>query len=389
MSAAQSQGDSPDRTARGTRDRHSGVTVFRDLPSEGWPSMEVYADGLLAAHQASGAAVTSYVPRQPRISGRAGRALTYLWRMAVYPALAGRHQGQVNHIIDHSYGHLVNALNARRTVVTCHDIAPLLFPAQHIGHGLSARFWRTALRGTLRAAAIITDSEATRDDLLRCTTYPPEQIFVAPISIDHAAFYPRERAEQETVRAHYNLPRNSLVLHVGHCGARKNIEALLTAFAGLRGRGYTATLVQAGGTFSAGQRQSIERLDIGPFVRQIPFIDAAHLPALYSLAGVLALPSWYEGFGLPVLEAMACGTPVVAARAGSVPEVAGEAALLVDPAEPDQLAEALALLLTDAERHANLAERGRQQAARFSWERCARETRAVYDLVAARAAGGT
>ncbi|HXH13643.1 MAG TPA: glycosyltransferase family 1 protein [Alphaproteobacteria bacterium] len=354
------------------------VTLFRDLPSEGWRSMEVYADQLVAALRSLGCEVSTYAPAAPRPSGRANVPTTYFWRTLVYPLAARRRQGEVNHIIDHSYGHLVNRLDWRRTVVTCHDIAPLVRPDRPSGFGLSLRLWRYAYRGMLRAGHIIAASEHTRRDLLRCCPYPPSRVTVVHHGVDHQSFYPRSEVEQAIARSTYGLPDGRVILHVGHCGQRKNLETLLQAFAALDRRRLAATLVQCGGQFTPAQRGLIARLQIGPWVRQIPFVAAQHLPALYSLAHALILPSWYEGFGLPALEAMACGTPVVAANTSALPEVVADAGLLVDPADTAGLANAIQRLLVDSSLRADLRARGIARAKHFSWERCARETLAVY-----------
>lgn len=343
--------------------------------------MEVYADRLAGGLRGVGVGVSEYVPWAPRFSGRANVAVTYLWRAIVYPRLAARRQGDVNHVIDHSYATLVGAIDPGRTVVTCHDVVPLAFGDPATRRGVSFRLWQLAFRRMRRAAAIICDSESTRRDLLRFAPEVAGRAHVIPNGVDHAVFRPRSIDEQRSVRGQYHLPDRPIVLHVGHCGARKNLETLLEAFAGVRARGRDAILVQAGGRFTPDQRARLEQHGLGDRVYQIPYVAAEHLPGLYCAATVLVVPSWYEGFGLPLLEGMAAGVPAVAADATSLPEVAGDAAVLVDPADAAAFADAIAALLADPARRADLAARARTRAATFTWERTARATAAIYDRV--------
>lgn len=356
------------------------VTLFRDLPSEGFRSMELYADRLAAALHAAGCDVEQYVLPAPRLPGRANILLRYTWRMLVYPRLAARHQGRVNHVIDHTYGHLVNHLDARRTVVTCHDLRPLVLPDPS-QWGVSARLWQIAFRGMLRATHIITVSDDARRELLRRSAYPQERITVVHNGIDHDNFFPRDGEEQRRVRAEYGLPDGPLVLHIGHCGPRKNVEVLLRAVARLREQGRKLTLVQGGGRFTPAQQALIVELGLVPWVRQVPYVAPGHLGALYSLADVFVFPSWYEGFGWPVLEAMACGTPVVAAAAGALAELVGDAGLLVPPGDVAAFATAIERVLQAPEFARHYVAAGLERARAFSMQRCARETMAVYERV--------
>jgi glycosyltransferase involved in cell wall biosynthesis len=327
-------------------------------------------------------AVTTVAPPVQPLPGRANASLTYAGRMLVYPAIAARRQGEVNHVIDHSYGHLVDRLDPRGTVVTCHDLAPLVCP-DPAAHGLSRPLWRYVFRGMLRSAThIIAPSDSTRCDLLRYAPSSPDRVTVVHLGVDHSTFYPRGEAEQPRARAAYRLPDDGpSILHNGHCGHHNNIVTLLQALPVPRQRGVEATLVQGGGRFTATPQALIARLDLQPRVRQILFVAAQHLPARNSPARVLVLPSWYEGFGLPALEAMAGGDDGRAAGTGALPEVVGDAGLLIDSADVQDLAGALARVLTDTNTRARVSERARNRAGAFSWERCARETMAVYGPV--------
>ena len=358
------------------------VTLFRDLPEEGWPSMEVYADRLAAGLAEAGLEVRLFptADRPVPLAGWGGIVGLYLRRSLLYPLAARRAQGDVNHVVDHSYGHLLHFLDPRRTIVTCHDLTPLVrrheLPQPSVGLAL----WAWAFQGMLKAARIIANSYSTRNDILRFSNYDPASIAVIPMAVE-ASFAPLANQHRlAEVRRKYRLPNSSLILHVGHCQERKNIKGLLQALALLRktDEGRKLILAQVGGRFSPQQRRLIDRLGLSEAVVQVLYAAADDLPALYNLADVFVFPSFYEGFGLPPLEAMACGTPVVCSNVASLPEVVGDAALTVAPDDTEGLAAAIARVLDDPALADDLRRRGLERARQFTWERCARETLAVY-----------
>ena len=261
-------------------------------------------------------------------------------------------------------------------VLTVHDLIGVLFP-QNLPL-VSRLYWSRWLPFTLRfAAAIVADSEATRRDILRLTK-TRARIEVVPLGVD-PAFAPPLPERIDAVRAHYGLTEPFL-LSVGTLEPRKGLDTLVEALALLEGR---PRLVLAGrvGWYWDRVAARIARLGLAARVQWLGYVPDADLPALYAAAEAFVYPSRYEGFGLPVLEAMACGAPVVTTTAAALPEVAGDAALLVPPDDPPALAAALDRLITDVDLRADLARRGRDRAARFTWERTARETLAVYRAV--------
>lgn len=358
------------------------VHLFRDLPQEGWPSMETYADGLLAGFQENRDQEIQVVPiRGPALAparkGWAGRTCTLVARTVAYPLRAWTAQGEVNHIVDHSYGHLVRFLDPRRTVVTVHDLAPLSGEEPAGRWGLSARLWRWALQGALKAARLIADSRFTRGELLRWTDYPPQRVVVVPCGVGPAFCPLDDGVRLEAVRTRYRLPQGRLLLHVGHASPRKNLPGLLGAVALVR-EAEDVDLVQVGAVPGEGERALAARLGLEGRVHWLGTVPGEDLPALYNLADCFVFPSLYEGFGLPVLEAMACGTPVVCSNLASLPEVAGDAALLVDPREPAALAQAILDVLGDETLRGRLREAGLRRAAAFTWARTAAATANVY-----------
>ena len=363
------------------------VTIFRDIKEENWPSMELYADQLIRHLQREFSDEVAIKPVSvgPFFSMMKGRFLTasvYATRATKYPVVASLNQGDVNHIIDHTYAQLANFVDRRRTVVTCHDLAPLVLRDTLPKPSVGLAFWDWAFRGMLKAAKIIADSENTRKDILRFTDYPLDRVEVIYPGIGDAFQPIADRDTLEMARERLGLPRAAIILHVGHCRQRKNIEGMLMALKELAcGKVDRVRFVQVGGAFSRDQWRLIDKLHLRDCVTQINWVHSSDLPLVYNLADVFVFPSHYEGFGFPPLEAMACGTPVVSSNASSLPEIVGDAAITVSPSDHQGLAAAIEKLLGDAELRDSLVAKGLARAKLFSWADCARKTFAVYQEV--------
>jgi glycosyltransferase involved in cell wall biosynthesis len=269
--------------------------------------------------------------------------------------------------------HVLPLAHPLPSVVTVHDLGYRYFPDAHpLGQRLYLD-WST--RFSSRAAThVIADSEATRRDLARFYGVPAEKVTVVYPGRDEQL----RRVDPTPVRARYGLGSDYL-LHVGTLQPRKNLARLIAASGTLRAQWPRLELVLAGQP--GWQSESILALarQHSDFVRLLNYVPDGDLAGLYSGALAFVFPSLYEGFGLPVLEAMACGTPVVCSNTSSLPEVAGEAVLLVDPGDMAALANAISRLLADASLRASLAAKGLEQVRKFSWERAAEETLGVMD----------
>jgi glycosyltransferase involved in cell wall biosynthesis len=273
------------------------------------------------------------------------------------------------------------------TVVTIHDLIPLLLKPYR--GGPLVRLYTAFVRATSpRATLLLTDSEASRRDIIAHLHVPPARVRTVYLAVDEAysdlsGFPKPDRSVLEELGV-----QPGYVLYLGGFDVRKNVRSVCAAFARTVRTVPDARLVIAGklpaidSDFAPDPRRLAR--EAGSPEGRVQFVDLvpeSAKPALYRQARAFIFPSIYEGFGLPPLEALACGTPVVGSNTASLPEVVGDAGVLVDPADVDGMADALIRLLTDDAFHAELRERALCQAARFSWIKTARETYAAYGEV--------
>lgn len=269
-------------------------------------------------------------------------------------------------------------------IVTVHDLIPLLFPEYRAS--LSARLYTALVRAaTPGAAHILTDSEASRRDILQRLRVPPERITAVPLGVSER-FTPRpDPVEDARVRNRYDLPP-AYVLYLGGFDRRKNIETLLAVYTWAQEAiGDNFPLVIAGRLPEGSSRLFVDprplarAWGIEDVVRTIGPVAEEDKPALYRGASAFLYPSRYEGFGLPVLEAMACGVPVVASEIPALVELVGDAAYLIPPEDARGMAGALISVLVDPALERTLRERGPRRAAAFSWIACAQRTAEVIE----------
>lgn len=268
-----------------------------------------------------------------------------------------------------------------RTVVTIHDVIPLLLPLYR-GSLFVRAYTRLVALSARRADAIIADSECSKRDIVRLLRVEAARV--------HVVYLAANKRYQPTIDAtrvsrKYSLPQKYL-LYLGGFDQRKNVRVILQAFAQLRefyDLGYRLVLAgvnlgRDSNFFPNPQRIAREAGLPGDALHFTGWVDEADKPALYTGATVFLFPSLYEGFGLPPLEAMACGAPVIVSHASSLPEVVGAAGMLIDPNDVNAWAEAMRAVLRDPVRRATLQLQSMHQARKFSWQRAARETLAVY-----------
>jgi len=305
------------------------------------------------------------------------------WRMAVWLGQLARlgFDGLLPGAeLYHATEHLLMPLRQVPTVLTVHDLIFQRFPEHH----KRLNYWYLSAAMPLycrRASAIIAVSQATRQDLVQFYNVDP-----ARVSVVHEAaaphFAPASPAQVADARARYGLPDNYL-LHVGTIEPRKNLTRLIEALHRLRAGGQDVVLVMVGskGWLYQAFFQRLEELALGDAVVLPGYVPDADLAALYSGARLVAVPSLCEGFGLPILEAMACGVPVVCSNTSSLPEVGGDAARYFDPRDVEAIADTILSVWRDDGLRERLRQQGLARAARFSWARAAEETLAVYEKV--------
>ncbi|HQV68423.1 MAG TPA: glycosyltransferase family 1 protein [Thermoflexales bacterium] len=264
------------------------------------------------------------------------------------------------------------------TVITLHDLTTVLFPKFH--SKFNAVYQKLALPVMVRRAdRIIADSMSTRRDAISLLKIPEDRIEVVHLGVNHDVFYPRPDA-LEVVRQ--NLGNiDKYILGVGTLEPRKNLLALLQACCALEDEAPTLVLAGAKGWGRSELFKQVERLGLTKKVIFTGFVSEDLLANLYSAASMFVYPSYYEGFGLPVLEAMACGAPVICSNTSSLPEVVGEAAILISPDDIGAIAQAIRLFINDKEMTAKMRARSLEQAAKFTWQRTADETICVYHKV--------
>jgi len=336
-------------------------------------AQDVHNDYIVFAKASDLADLAITAPRAtPIVSASDAPLKRIIWEQTQLPLLARTHRLDVLHSPHYTMPWLAGC----RSVVTFHDMIFFLYPAMHITY--KKIFFQTMIRVSLRHAdLIIADSESTRHDVLRLLHADPAKIVTVPLGV--SPLY-RPLDDVHTIRQTYRLPER-FILFVGVLEPRKNLVTLLRAFRMVRDRGWPHSLVIVGrkGWMYANLFQEVERLNLRDHVIFTGYVPEADLPGLFNAAEFFVYPSVYEGFGLPVLEALACGIPVITSNRSSLPEIVGDAGILIDPNNVDELAAQMSMLAADNDLRIELRRKGLARAQLFSWERTARETIAAYE----------
>lgn len=272
---------------------------------------------------------------------------------------------------------------AAQTIVQVHDLSFVRVP-EAAAPRLKAYLDQVVPRSVKRAHHVLADSQATRTDLIDLYSVPPEKVTVLYGGVDER-FQPADATAVAAVRDKYRLNGFPFVFSLGTVQPRKNYGRLIQALAQVRQRGLDIHLVIAGGRgwLEDPIYQMLTAAGMQHYVHFIGFAAESDLPALYTAAVCFAFPSLYEGFGLPVLEAMACGTPVLTSNVSSLPEVAGQAAIMVNPYDVEDVADGLEKLISDSNLRDRLVARGYLQAKKFSWHAAAAHLTQIYETLLA------
>lgn len=366
------------------------VAIVRRIPNTSF-SMDVYADGLISGLRAV-RPDWEIVELQPQIRRAQKNKLTYklgkyyeqYWH---YPQQIKSNSADIFHIIDHSDGHLAHWLKsaAAPVVATCHDLINLLQPAnanhQAILPMLSSALWNYSVKGLRRADHVVTVSAHTAKDVRNLLDIPSKNITVVHNAVE-AVFHRLPSRTVESIFDQYKIPRDCFyLLNVGSSQPRKNITTLLEVLAKLINNASCQPihLIKAGADFTDEQRAIIQHHGLDQHITQIKNPDKATLVKLYNAADVLVAPSLYEGFGITILEAMACGTPTITSNVSSLPEISGDAAILVDPHDLDAIATAILSLKASPLLRQELIQKGLEHVKAFTWQKSAENVAQVYE----------
>lgn len=271
---------------------------------------------------------------------------------------------------------------AVKTVIAIHDMAHEYYP-ENVEEKLLNQLRRNLPRAARLASLIIADSQNTKKDILKFLGVPDEKVRVIYPGVDETFQPVKDPRMMETVRKKYTLPQK-FILYVGTLQPRKNIMGLIRAYGILsKDRDLRHGLVIAGGVgWKSNKIHSlVDELGLQDKIRFPGYVASCDLPFLYNLAEAFVFPSFYEGFGLPVLEAMACGIPVVTSNISSLPEVVGDAAILVNIHSPDEIAEGIHRILRDQDLRAECIAKGLERAKSFTWGKCAMECLKTFNEV--------
>lgn len=377
------------RLASDRQDSRFRLALLPDFAEEHWPSMDLCAEAILKAWPHPEEVCNIRPPyrrcfsRVPLAGGTqsARNADRLLNRLVWYPGSVRRMVSRFDafHVVDHSYGALVHALPGERTGVYLHDLDAfrcLVEPTRDPRPGWFRRLARHILKGVQKAAVVFHSTLAVREEILRFGLLEPCRLVHAPLGICPEFTLTPPATDVRSGRFP-ELRTKPYLLHVGSCIPRKRVDVLLEVFAAVRRRFPELLLMQAGGAWTDEQRRLIQRLGVGPFVRQVAGLSRAELADLYRGAKLVLIPSEAEGFGLPVIEALACGAIVVASDLPTLRESGGCATVYVPVADLAAWVQTVTDLLDDPGQAPSLELR-LNHAARFSWSEHTRILRDAY-----------
>lgn len=304
-------------------------------------------------------------------------ALRLIWEQIAFPSLVRK----MGLDLLHSPHYTIPLALSIPVVVTFHDLIFFIYPEKHT---LPKRYFFPWMmrRSSKRAKRIVTDSESTRRDAMRLLHIPPEKITTVHLGYQDNFREIKDQDLLNSIRLKYNLP-DKFIFYAGAIEPRKNVPLLLNVFENLVKQDYPHHLVLAGGLGWLYQEvlDQIEKMQTKDRIHRIGHVPYEELPAFYNLADVFVYPSVYEGFGLPPLEGMACGTPVITSNISSMPEFVGDAGILIPPNDDEALLDALIQVIEDEALRQRLIIEGPRRAANFTWEQTAKKTLKIYEQV--------
>jgi glycosyltransferase involved in cell wall biosynthesis len=283
----------------------------------------------------------------------------------------------IKHITSQELAYLLKYIDMEKTVVTCFDLIPWAFEHNH------SKIWKDIMDGLGRADEIITISQFSKMEIMKYLDYPEENIHIVNVAVDHDYYQPKR---DKTILNQFNIPDNhKIILYVGSETPRMNLDFLLKSLAKLKKTFPDFKLLKVGEPQSFGARKqflhSIKEMGLENDVIFVGYVDEVELPKWYNASDLLVYPCLYAGFGVPPLEAMACGTPVITSNTSSLPEVVGDAGVMVDPIDSNSMAEKIFEVLNNNSLWEDMAKKGLKQSKRFNWDESANKTSMVYKKI--------
>jgi len=351
--------------------------------------MDVYADGIIA-----GLRIVrpdwEIVELAPRPIDRGSRSLLlrankFYERFWNFPRLVQQQTADIFHIIDHSEAHIVNWLKNtnKPVVVTCHDLINFFYRDNLRGSVqlpiISNGLWLRSVKAMQNADHIVAVSSVTAKDTSQILNINPVLIDVIPNAVE-SIFQPLAKNQVESFRQQQGISTETFcLLNVGGNHPRKNINTILQTIKILKETGLPIHFWKAGSDFTNEQKKIIQTHNLESCVSYIGQPDKSTLVQIYNAADVLLAPSLHEGFGITILEAMACGTPVITSNVSAMPEVAGEAGVLIEPTNPQAIADAVEHLYKDTDYRQSLIIKGKERTKLFTWEATAEQIARLYE----------
>jgi glycosyltransferase involved in cell wall biosynthesis len=368
------------------------VMIVRRVPGSTF-SMEVYADNLVAGLKAVRPdwEIEEIAPRpwnHPDRLWQSGSGLRKyyetFWR---HPRAVSDLEADVFHIIDQCDGHIAYWLKrkGKTVVITCHDLVQFVYPEilrdQSRIPAVSMAMWRYSVQGINHCDHVIAVSTNTAQDVTKFLNISSEKITVVPNGVE-PHYRVLKRADIMALRQQYAPSSDTIcLLNVGSTHHRKNILVVLKALQQLKHQGLSVCLWRTGGKFTPEQQDFIQQHQLERQIIHFGNPDKETLTKIYNAADILIAPSTYEGFGLTIVEAMACGLPVITSNRSSLPEVAGDAAVLVDPTDVEAISTAVCHIYKDSSYRQQLIERGLARAQLFQWKEAARQVAQAYEKI--------
>lgn len=285
-------------------------------------------------------------------------------------------KSNIKHITSQDLAFVNKYIDSSKAIITCHDVIPWVYEREHMS------IWKKNAEGILKAKRLITVSEYSKNDIVKSLGYPRENILVIPPAIDHSLYYKKSHMDKKFISKYGISEDEKIILYVGSERPRKNLPRLLKAIKCLKDKIANIKLVKIGNSQMPGARNNLislaRNLDIENDIIFLDQVGEQELVNFYNIADVFVFPSLYEGFGMPPIEAMACGCPVVTSNVTSLPEVVADAALTVDPINIEDITNAMYILLTEEDFKKELVQKGYERAKDFTWENSAQKLFHLY-----------